>query len=367
MRVDSGSGGWGMSVLAGIARGVVAGALVIGALTGVAFAQATPLTVTQGRIDLPTSGLRIEAPAAPNIAYKVSGSWAFNAETNAFDTRDVVDESNTSTNTLVAGNWILIGYFDAGDCNAVVRDVNLDGGSTSQQTVWGMTWTVRTGVYTFDGALDRKPAAVLCATDSAGRSLLLYRFVLDRGETLPDADIMSSVRGSTILERSAAAWRDNIAADLQPLRRTEVRNRGTSPAARKVTLPVSGLTFDIPDDGYFWLAETEAEEGAETDMIYRLLPSTPEVTLDIVAAEGLGCPDLLALLPLDRPTHRASDLPANWTSGGSLLVDGETELVACRTMDYGALVVGVFQGEQRTSLSWAHPMLNALAHGTLAN
>ena len=62
------------------------------------------------------------------------------------------------------------------------------------------------------GLLGRKPAAVLCATNSLGRSLLLYRFILDRGETAPDADILTSVRQSAVLERSAA-----VAADVRPM------------------------------------------------------------------------------------------------------------------------------------------------------
>jgi hypothetical protein len=353
--------------LIGIARGCLVAAMSAVVLAGLApaSAQSSPITVSEGPVLLPTSGLRIDAPAAPGRNYKVSGSWAFNAADNSFDTRDVIDEANATTGAVVAGNWVLVGYFTAGDCAAVVGEEALDAAWTQDIELWGLNWAVRGGVYTFTNELGRRPAALMCSTNAGGRSLLLYRFLVDQPDTTGKDAVMASVRTSAILERAARAWSSDTTGDSQPLRRTEVRNRGTDAAARTVTLPVAGLTFDIPPDGYFWLVEKATGADGETDMITRLLPSLPEVVLEVLPVKGVSCATLLPQLPQDRPNHRASDLPPEWTSGASILVEGDTELVACRATAYGSLMVGVFQGEVRTSLAALHPMLAALAAGTL--
>ena len=79
-------------------------------------AQAAPLKVQGGTLVLPTSGIAITVADDPARDYMLSGSWALTEE-GTFDSRDVVDELDAKSGNLVRGNWILTGYFGAGNCD----------------------------------------------------------------------------------------------------------------------------------------------------------------------------------------------------------------------------------------------------------
>lgn len=322
-----------------------------------ALAQSTPTKLAQGEAQLPTSALIVDLPAKPGIEYHVSGSWSLSDNGKIFDTRDVIDEIETATGNVAIGNWVLSGYFTAGGCNETLADVQLDGAWTQSTTLWGEAWSVRGGVFKFDSALGRRPAVVLCRATDGGPTLLLYHFLANQPESLPQAAIMESAGKSGALAAASKSFSTRRVKPIFPTRRTEVRNRGKEPAARTVTLEISGLEVDLPPDGYLWLPNT----GDTSDLLDRLLPTFPEATLEVVLLDEMTCADVLGSLTSDvRPAHRPLSLPAGWIDGPALLVENETELTMCHAVDTAALVVGVFQGPDNRDVSDYRQMLDAL-------
>ena len=221
-----------------------------------AFAQAIPVRLAQGEAQLPTSGLVIDLPAKAGIRYDISGSWALSDGGASFDTRDIVDEIETATGNVATGNWVLSGYFTAGGCSETLAAAKLDAAWTQDATLWGESWSARGGVFTFENALGRRPAVVLCRGTEGGPTLLLYHFLANQPETLPQAAVMESVGKSGPLAAASKSFTAVRAKPIFPTRRTEVRNRGSEPAARRVTLALSGLEVDLPPDGYLWLPDS---------------------------------------------------------------------------------------------------------------
>ena len=332
-------------------------AALVALLSGAPSAAADPVAIRQGAAQLPVSGLVIDLPAQAGIEYRVSGSWSTNTAGDTFDARDIVDEVDLASGKLTSGNWVLAGYFTAGDCEATLAGTTLDNAWTQDATLWGEAWKVRGGVFTFEGALGRKPAAVLCRMTSTGHSLMLYRFLIDQPETVAQSVIMDSVRGSAALASASRSYSALRTGDVYPTRRGEVRRRGEGNAARTVTLPVTGLVVDLPDDGYFWLLG----DGEQSDMLDRLLPTLPEVSVEIAMGPGLSCEDVLAGLTTGSlPTHVPTNLPSGWTAGPALQLDGEIELTMCSQAGADALIFGIFQGATRTDVSSMHPLMAAL-------
>lgn len=326
-------------------------------LSPAALAQAVPVKLTQGEAHLPTSGLVIDLPAKAGITYNVSGSWSLSDGGTTFDTRDVIDEIETATGNVAAGNWVLSGYFTAGGCAETLAGAKLDAAWNQAVNLWGEAWSARGGVFTFDGALGRRPAVVLCRETENGPSLLLYHFLTNQPETHPQAAIMDSAGKSGALAAASKSFTAVRTKPIYPTRRTEVRNRGSEPAARRVTLTVSGLEVDLPPDGYLWLVDS----GDDTDFLDRLLPTLPEVSLETVLAADAACADIFGSFAFElREAHRPLALPDGWLGGPAMLVDGETELTMCRAIGASALVVGVFQGPDNRDVSTLYPMLGAL-------
>ena len=322
-----------------------------------AFAQAIPVKLTQGEAQLPTSGLVIDLPAKAGIQYDVSGSWALSGGGASFDARDIVDEIEIATGKVATGNWVLSGYFTAGGCSETLADAKLDGAWTQDATFWGEAWSARGGVFTFENGLGRRPAVVLCRGTEEGPTLLLYHFLANQPETLPQAAVMDSVGKSAPLAAASKSFTAVRTKPVFPTRRTDVRNRGNEPAARRVTLSVSGLEVDLPPDGYLWLPDSSDT----ADFFDRLLPTLPEVTLETVFAPNISCASILSSLgPEARDEHRPLALPDGWLGGPAVEVEGETELTMCRAVGASALVVGVFQGPDNRDVSPLHPMLGAL-------
>lgn len=351
-----------MLPLGGLSRSLIAGLVSGLGLLCLSAAQADPILAKSGVTQLPTSGLSVDLPSSPNLQYRVSGSWSSNGQTNTFDTRDIIDEFDRTTDAIVAGTWVLTGYFTAGGCDAVLASEKLDSSWVTDATLWGANWKVRGGVYTFDSSLGRRPAAVLCTTNTLGRSLLLYRYLTDESEGLGQADVLERVKKAAVLERVWQAYRAERTTDIFPTRRPEVRNRGTVAPQRTATLPLTKLQVAIPDDGYFWLIE----EGEGADILSRLLPSLPEVTVEVATADGLACPDVLAGLTDANPSLHATNLPVGWTVGPAMSIEGETEQVICYGTNYGALLAGFFLGANKTDISALHPLLGALAKASKA-
>jgi hypothetical protein len=322
-----------------------------------ALAQAVPVKLAQGEAQLPTSGLVLDLPAKTGIEYHVSASWALSDGGTSFDTRDVIDEIEIATGNVATGNWVLTGYFTAGGCEATLAAAALDAAWTQNTTLWGEAWSARGGVFTFESNLGRRPAVALCREKASGQALLLYHFLANQPETLPQATVMESVSKSGPLAAASKSFSSVRTKPIFPTRRTEVRNRGTEPAARRVTLAVSGLEVDLPSDGYLWLPDS----GDNTDFLDRLLPTLPEVTLETVFVDDASCAEIFGSFAVElREAHRPLSLPEGWTGGPAMLVEGETELTMCHAVGASALVVGVFQGPDNRDVSTFYPMLGAL-------
>lgn len=315
-----------------------------------------PTKLEQGAATLPTSGLVVDLPAKQGVVYHVSGSWALSND-GVFDTRDVIDEINVATGNVTLGNWILMGYFNAGGCEDTLRTIKLDAEWTQDANIWDESWKVRGGVFTFDGALGRRPAVILCREQPDGFALVLYHFLADQPETTGRDLVMASARASAPLASASRSFSTERVANIKPLRRTDVRDRGGNPAARTVTLTRAGLDVALPADGYLWLVSQDEH----TDYIDRLLPTLPRISLEVVVSPGRTCSSIFGMLTGDKlPAHTPTNLPAGWTAGPGLLIDGVTELTMCRDLPAKALIVGLFQEPDKRDVSDLAPILGAL-------
>jgi hypothetical protein len=325
-------------------------------------AHADPIIVKNGKTLMPASGLAVDLPAQAGIEYHVSSSWALD-DKGSFDSRDIIDELDTATNELAAGNWIVTGYFDAGGCDETLSQEKLGNAWTTEADMWGQHWKMKGGIYTFEGStLGRKAAAVLCTTlPGSERTLMLYHFLLNKPETLSQADTIAGTKSSRVLQQAWAAYRDGKMASVAPLKRPEVRNRGKINAARPVTLAKAKMQIDLPDDGYVWLANTD-DNG---DVLDRMAPSMPDLTIEVLVVPGKTCADGFALFPSDgRIDTKATGLPAGWSTDRGLKVDDAEELAACHVLTQGVLLAGIIQAKGGSAdVSSLAPVLTALAKG----
>lgn len=318
-------------------------------------ASADPVQLQHGRAELSTSGLVIDLPAIEGRSYNVSASWSIDEETQIFDTRDVIDEFDSNGN-LILGTWVQSGFFDAGSCADVLAEAQLDAPWNTTVTLWGETWTVHGGIFTFTGSLGRRPAAKLCRDRKDGTALLLHHYLVDRPESIGQAATMEAVARSEVMAAASRSYTENRIAKAKPLLRPEVRSRGEGKAARTVSLNTNMMMLDLPEDGYVWLAF----DGDGADYLERAMPSLPPVSVELIALEAYPCADLLASFHENLlPDHRPANLPAGWVAGNGLNVNGDRELIMCHATDFGALLVGVFQGTDR-DVSFLHPLMAAL-------
>ncbi|MFN4225759.1 MAG: hypothetical protein ACK4HR_05530 [Hyphomonas sp.] len=324
-------------------------------------ASAEAVKVTQGRVELPTSGLVVDLPAVAGRSYSVSSSWSLSAETGTFDTRDVIDEFDAS-GTLIIGTWVQSGFFNAGSCADVLAETNLDASWTTKTNLWGEGWYVKGGIYTFTGDLGRRPAAQLCRDGKDGTSLLLHHYLVDRPDTTGQAETMQAVAASGVMAAASRSYSDYRVADVKPTLRPEVRKRGGD-AARTVKLATNQMLADLPEDGYVWLTF----EGDGVDFLERTMPSLPPVTVEVMALEGYSCAEVLGSFTENLlPDHKPANLPAGWSAGNGLNVDGDPEMIMCHGRADGAMMVGVFQGQNR-DVTYLHPLLGALLNARRAN
>ena len=344
--------------LKGIAGRSLAILLAMAAVAAAGAAQAEPLRLKPGPTALPTSGLLIDIPARPDITFTLTGGWSIDTARNTFESRDVVDELRTQTDTLVAGNWVMTGFFDAGDCRKILAMQSMDNPWAQDAQLWGADWKARGGVYDLGGSIGRVPTVMLCRTDLYGRSLLLYRYLIDQPLTLDQRSMMKLVEAADVLQQAWKSYRDMRTADVLTTRRPEINRRGDGMAQRRVNLNIARLSLQLPDDGYVWLER----EGDNFDMIDRLAPSLPDVSLEVALGTQVTCQDMFsALKDQQRPNHKPAAAPPGWLIGESVMIDGETERVICRETSLGALMVGIIQGPKRTDITPLYPILNALA------
>ena len=345
-----------MRVMTSFRVGLVAACAAMFAQASVACAD--PVTVLRGVAQLPTSGLIVDLPAKAGTEFHVSGSWATNEAGDTFDTRDIVDEIDTASGNIISGNWIMAGYFTAGDCAATVGEASLDKAWTQDATLWGNTWKVRGGVFTFENALGRRPAAVLCRSTGSGHALMFYHFLTNQPETTSQSAIMASVSSSTVLAAADRAYTSRRVSEIMPTHRADVKNRGKGSAARTAKLPVSDISIDLPDDGYFWLIS----EGDGVDIFDRLLPTLPEVSAELAYVDGFSCKDVISSLKPDLQTdHRATGLPQGWISGPGIKLEGNlVELTTCYELDDAAILFGIMPDPLVTDVSNLRPLMAAI-------
>ena len=134
----------------------------------------------------------------PARDYMLSGSWALTEE-GTFDSRDVVDELDAKSGNLVRGNWILTGYFDAGNCDKLLAGLGNKNAWTAPVTLWGSSWQASGGDYTFSTSLGTHPMAALCRIDGDGRGLLLQRFVVERPAGMTKAALLAELGQARVL------------------------------------------------------------------------------------------------------------------------------------------------------------------------
>lgn len=328
-------------------------------------ARAEPAATPGTRVVLPLSGLVLELPeeAKKGTAWTLSASWRLGDTGTGFDGRDVLDEK--VGDTLVAGTWVSVGHFAAGDCGKVVRSAAFDAAWESKVKLAGRDASVRGGIYTFEGgALGKKPGVVLCLSRGARKQLLVHRFFLDQPEAMTREAMLAAVGESALLERIVSAWAsDRFDASTPPLARPEVRRRGSVEATRAVTLAQAGFTVVLPNDGMVWLAIAGAASDP-TDFLDLIAPAEPEVSVEVALVRGSTCADFFAGLGAERrPGSAAKNLPAGWQAGPTILVDGEPELTTCTARGEHALVVGFFVAPFAEDVARYGPLLEALAVG----
>lgn len=312
-------------------------------------AHADPVEVSGGKVTLALTGLVVDLPkdARKEAVWSLAGSWSFTDGGVAFDARDVIDQKVAGK--LVGGSWVHVGYFNAGGCDAVVKELDVADRWTAEADLWGRHWSVAGGTWDFANDLGKAPVVALCSPQPNRASLLLYHFFI--GDPARDqAALIEAVGKQTVLRRVTEAWAAGRIAPVLSLKRPELKMRGTIAAARTVHLSKSGFDVALPDDGYAWLARAP-EADVTSDFLDRMAPALPDVSLEVARAPGTECS---AVFPTgeDAPKYKKESaprgIPSGWKSLGTLIMDTEPgekeprlERIVCRDAGGTALVVGL--------------------------
>lgn len=300
-----------------------------------------PLELKSGKVELPLSGLKIDLPAqGKGHTYKVSSSFSLE---QGFDARDVIDEAIDGK--LVAGTWVLVGYFTAGDCKAVVGATVLESAWEAELSLHDLAFTVRGGVFAFDGELGKVPAAVLCAErpkiePGTRKALLLYHYFIGMDLETPREDLLATLRKRPAVERSIKSWKLDTLSKGRPLEASNVRVRGDKRPG-PLALQLARLTLRAPDDGSFWTTRSSPDEGV--DWLDRMVPALPEVSIEVVHSPQ-SCAATLAMVTGKqmKGAPAARHVPSGWSAGPILDIDGDPEYTVCRDFTGSALLVGFF-------------------------
>lgn len=325
---------------------------------------AKPIIIPEagGRVTLPTTGLALALPEQKGVTRKIVGRWNLMEGGATFWNRDIIDEFD-SEDKLITGDWVTIGYFDAGEAAAVVKEATLTEDWETSTDLWGLHWHVRGGNYDFTGSLGVKPAIVLATTPGKGKpSLLLYHYFIKRPKELSHDEMIAEVKDSPTLSAVFQAyWTDQWAPSF-PTRSEAVTQPGDEVTNRVVTLPKTGLRLRFPDDGFAWLHERNPKEG--TDMLYRMAPNLPDITIELLLTNGANARETFTNLGLDKnPWDPApANLPAGWESGPTITTsDNIKETTVAKVIGSKVLVVGFLINPRLIDTAPYQPMLETLA------
>lgn len=314
-----------------------------------------------GTIALPVTGLMPTLPADKVVRYQIGGSYSISDDGGTFEGRDVIDVIDRKTGKLVGGHWIHSAYFNAGDCNAVLGEIAFAQPWTAQAKYWGQNWQIRGGIFDFKNDLGQKPAVAICRKEASGRSLLMYRHLLDKPGS---AAGLKAVGGSKVLAAVSQAYDGKKYERSGKNDKSILKNRGKVLASRKVKLPFNKFDITLPDDGSVWLVNTSQS----SDFLSRVAPSLPDGEIEVAYAANLDCKamfDALNKQPRNmteeaRPTANAA---SGWLVGPVLNVEGEPERVLCYKTPKGAAMVGLFLQPGDNDATQFRAILDAIRMG----
>lgn len=313
------------------------------------------LTVQSGKVTMPMTGVEIDIPARPGTEFSVYGSWGlYPDENNILDARDVVEEFPVDGDDPSAGSWFYIEFLGEGGCMASIGNVPFENVWMSEETLWGNTWLVRGGNYQLDSVM---PGSISCRTYPGGESVVMYRFLPQKPLTTTKAEILAELRASAPGAAFDRAIAEGAVVAVKPMHLGHVFNSGESPAARPMALAASGLTVNLPDDGYFWTATVYNN----VDLISREVPVYPEMHLETAKISGWTCQQVFASADMvGDPVPVPPGLPASWTAESRVRTDGYMETALCHPLQGGTLIVSLYTSKDTASLSEAAPLLGAL-------
>lgn len=336
--------------------------LVLAAAGVVLSVEPIEIPAAGGRVLLPLSGLAVNFPARSDARREVKGSWSNQA---SFDARDVIDEFKDDK--IDSGTWVQTGYFDAGDARATVLSSQLiDAWPVTTLEAWGLSWQVRGGKYDLTGSLGVQPALVLAAERAKDYpTLLLYHFFI--GETDVSGDEMTRrVMDSPLVAAIVKAYRENRYGLSLPTHNPAVRARNDSVAARTITLVINDLQVALPDDGFIWVPENKPKGNA--DLIYRLGPTFPELTLDVLVVDASTVEAAWKSLGLAAPPTGTTitNLPDGWVVGPEVTPSSGKESTVAKAIDGRVLIVGLIAPTITSDVDPLAPVLEALAVAVVA-
>jgi hypothetical protein len=324
-----------------------------------------PIVVKPGAVVLPISGLALDLPVdrRADFTWSLSASYALSDNGTSFDGRDVIDEK--IKDKLVAGSWVQVGHFDAGDCKATVGATELTDAWNDERDFYGLHWCLRGGTFDLGADIGKVPAVVMCAHSGERKDLLIHRFFIDLPQESAHENIIAALAKTTVLERVALAWQQDAWAAVKPRQRPEVRNRGDVEPVRTVTLAKTGLMLALPEDGCIWLVRKPGEDDA-VDWLDLMAPGLNEVTIEVVRVPNTTCQQVFDGITTEKRYDAPPvNVPEGWTAGPTLVVNGHLERVVCRSIGGSAVLVGLFnvpdRGRGAGDFTMLAPMLAAIA------
>jgi hypothetical protein len=126
-----------------------------------------------------------------------------------------------------------------------------------------------------------------------------------------------------------------------------------------VTLSVSKLKVELPDDGFVWLSRATDS----SDSLDRMAPFFPEMTLEVARVEDATCQDVIDAVKASgslKPGSEARNAPAGWITGPALDLDGTIESMVCHTFGGDALAAGLMSTQGGADMTDFAPLLAAL-------